>query len=41
MEPMMRGWPKASRDAVMHMVNKYGAPIHMNEHMAMWGQTGA
>jgi len=22
------------------MTNKYGAPMHMNEHMAMWGKTG-
>ena len=40
MGPMMRKWPKASRDAVMYMTNKYGAPMHMNEHMAMWGKTG-
>lgn len=40
MDPMMRGWPKASRDAVMYMANKYGAPMHMNEHFAMWGTTG-
>ena len=40
MDPMMRGWPKASRDAVMYMTNKYGAPMHMTEHSAMWGTTG-
>jgi len=40
MDPMMRGWPKASRDAVKYMTDKYGAPMHMNEHMAMWGTTG-
>jgi len=40
MERMMAGWPKASREAAMFMVNKYGAPMHMNEHMAMWGKTG-
>ena len=40
MNTMMSGWPKASKDAAMFMTNKYGAPMHMTEHMAMWGQTG-
>lgn len=40
MKPMMAKWPKASRDAVEFMTKKYGAPMHMNEHMAMWGGTG-
>jgi hypothetical protein len=40
MNKMMNGWPKASKDAVMFMTDKYGAPMHMTEHMAMWGQTG-
>ncbi len=40
MEPMMRGWPKASRDAVKYMTGKYGAPLHMTQHMALWGKTG-
>ena len=40
MNKMMSGWPKASKDAAMFMTKKYGAPMHMNEHMAMWGQTG-
>ena len=24
----------------MFMTKKYGAPMHLNEHMALWGQTG-
>ncbi len=40
MQPMMSGWPQASRDAVKYMTDKYGAPMHMNESMAMWGATG-
>ena len=40
MDKMMSGWPKASKDAAMFMTKKYGAPMHMNAHMAMWGQTG-
>lgn len=40
MEKMMAGWPKASKEAAMFMTKKYGAPKHMNEHMAMWGRTG-
>ncbi len=40
MQRMMRGWPKASKDATMDMMKKYGAPLHMNEHMAMWGPGG-
>ena len=40
MNRMMRGWPKASQEAVMFMTKKYGAPMHLNEHMALWGQTG-
>jgi len=40
MEKMMKNWPKASKEAAMYMTNKYGKPMHMNEHMAMWGKTG-
>ena len=40
MDKKMSGWPKASKDAVMFMTKKYGAPKHMTKHMAMWGQTG-
>ncbi len=41
MNRWMRGWPKASTEAVMYMTKKYGGPMHMNEHMAVWGQTGS
>ncbi len=40
MEKMMKSWPKASKEAAMYMMKKYGKPMHMNEHMAMWGKTG-
>ncbi len=40
MEPMMRDWPKASRDAVAYMTSKYGAPMVVNAQVAMWGATG-
>ncbi|MBA2687105.1 MAG: hypothetical protein H0U64_03295 [Gemmatimonadaceae bacterium] len=40
MEKMMKSWPKASKEAAMYMTKKYGKPMHMNEHMAMWGKTG-
>lgn len=37
---MMRAWPKASKEAAMYMMKKYGKPMHVSEHMAMWGRTG-
>jgi len=40
MRKMMQGWPKASRDAVMFMTNKYGPPAAVTSTMAVWGQTG-
>lgn len=40
MTRMMKGWPTPSKEAAMAMVKKYGAPMHMSEHMAMWGKTG-
>ncbi len=40
MEKMMRGWPKASREAVMFMTTKYGAPAAVTSTMAVWGNTG-
>jgi len=40
MERMMDGWPTASREAVMFMTKKYGAPAAMTSEMAMWGKTG-
>ncbi len=40
MEKMMKSWPTASREAAAYMMKKYGKPMHMNEHMAMWGRTG-
>lgn len=40
MERMMTEWPKASREAVMFMTKKYGAPAAMTAEMALWGTTG-
>lgn len=40
MDKMMKSWPKASKEAAMYMMMKYGKPMHMNAHMAMWGKTG-
>lgn len=40
MEEMMTGWHSASREAAMHMMNKYGPPAEMTPTMAIWGQTG-
>jgi len=40
MEKMMQGWPKASREAVMFMTNKYGPPAAVTSTMAVWGRTG-
>ncbi|MBC7843384.1 MAG: hypothetical protein H7099_13770 [Gemmatimonadaceae bacterium] len=40
MEKMMSAWPMASKDAVMFMTKKYGAPAAMTSEMAMWGKTG-
>ena len=40
MEKMMQGWPKASREAVMFMTNKYGPPAAVSSTMAVWGKTG-
>ncbi len=40
MEKMMQGWPKASREAVMFMTNKYGPPAAVTSAMAVWGKTG-
>ncbi|MEO7522255.1 MAG: hypothetical protein ABIW79_10600 [Gemmatimonas sp.] len=39
-ERMMSGWPMASREAVMFMTKKYGAPAAMTADMAIWGKTG-
>lgn len=39
-EKMMASWPKASKDAVMYMMDKYGAPKEMTASMVMWGKTG-
>ena len=40
MTRMMSAWPKASREAVMFMTQKYGAPAAMTPDMAVWGRTG-
>ncbi len=34
------GWPMASRDAAMFMMNKYGAPAAISSDMIVWGKTG-
>jgi len=39
-EKMMKAWPKASKEAARAMSAKYGKPMYMNEHMAMWGKAG-
>ncbi len=40
MDRMMADWPMASKDAMMFMTKKYGAPAAMTADMAMWGKTG-
>lgn len=40
MERTMANWPAASREAVMFMTKKYGAPAAMTAEMAVWGKTG-
>lgn len=40
MERTMASWAPASRDAVMFMTKKYGAPAAMTADMAVWGKTG-
>ena len=40
MDKMMRDWPKASREAVKFMQDKYGAPAAMTNDMVIWGKTG-
>lgn len=40
MDKKMMSWPKASREAVMFMMQKYGPPMEMTPSMAMWGKTG-
>ncbi len=39
-DKMTQGWPKASRDAIMFMQKKYGAPAAMTSDMVVWGKTG-
>jgi len=36
----VEGWPMASRDAAMFMMNKYGAPAAISSDMIVWGKTG-
>ena len=33
-------WPKASRDAIKFMTDKYGAPSAVTSDAVMWGKTG-
>lgn len=33
-------WPKASRDAIKFMTDKYGAPTAVTADAVMWGKTG-
>lgn len=33
-------WPKASRDAIKFMTDKYGAPAAVTADAVMWGKTG-
>jgi hypothetical protein len=40
MEKVMSGWPKASREAVKFMTDKYGPPAVVIKDMAVWGKTG-
>lgn len=40
MEKMLSGWPAASREAAMYMMNKYGAPAARSADMIIWGRTG-
>ncbi len=37
---MTSSWPKASRDAIAFMTNKYGAPAAVSADMVAWGRTG-
>jgi hypothetical protein len=39
-ERMTQGWPKASRQAIKFMTDKYGAPAAVTADMAVWGKTG-
>ena len=34
------GWPKASRDAIAAMTQKYGGPAAVTGEVAVWGRTG-
>ena len=40
MVKMLTGWPQASRDAAMYMMDKYGPPASRSSDMIAWGRTG-
>lgn len=39
-EETTRDWPEASRKAIKHMTDTYGAPAAIGAGMAIWGETG-
>jgi hypothetical protein len=40
MEQLSAAWPKASKEALKFMTEKYGPPAAMTQEMASWGKTG-
>lgn len=39
-EKLTEGWPKASREAIRSMTDKYGPPAAVTADAAIWGRTG-
>lgn len=39
-QKMTRGWPKASREAIAFLTDKYGPPAAVTADMAVWGKAG-
>lgn len=39
-QKMVQGWPKASREAIAYLTEKYGSPAAVTADMAVWGKAG-
>lgn len=39
-QKMVQGWPKASREAIVYLTEKYGSPAAVTADMAVWGKAG-
>ena len=40
LEKMVSGWPKASREAITFLTDKYGPPAAVTADMVVWGKAG-